>query len=171
MKRLTLLRHAKSSWRDTDLADHERPLSGRGERDAPRMGERLRVRRARPSLIITSTAKRALDTARSVARVLGYPREFVHVEPALYLADPATILELIGKQEETFSDILLVGHNPGFTELVNELLPDLRLNNLPTAGVVAMESTAARWKDIGARNTTLLFYDYPKNPEALLTPE
>jgi phosphohistidine phosphatase len=165
MKRLTLLRHAKSSWRDTDLPDHERPLSGRGERDAPRMGERLSGRRVRPSLIITSTAKRALETARTVARVLGYPREFVQIEPALYLADPGAILDVIGKQEERFTEILVVGHNPGFTELVNRLLPDLELPNLPTAGVVAMESTAARWADVAARNTTLLFYDYPKNPD------
>ena len=166
MKRLTLLRHAKSSWRDTDLPDHERPLSGRGERDAPRMGERLSARHVRPSLIITSTAKRALDTARTVARVLGYPHEFVQIEPSLYLADPGAILEVIGKQEERYTDVLVVGHNPGFTELVNRLLPDLELHNLPTAGVVAMESTAARWADVAARNTTLLFYDYPKNPDS-----
>jgi phosphohistidine phosphatase len=166
MKRLTLLRHAKSSWRDTDLPDHERPLSGRGEKDAPRMGERLSARRVRPSLIITSTAKRALETARTVARVLGYPREFVQIEPALYLADPGSILDVIGKQEERFTEILVVGHNPGFTELVNRLLPDLELPNLPTAGVVAMESSAARWADVAARNTTLLFYDYPKNVDA-----
>ena len=165
MKRLTLLRHAKSSWRDSDLPDHERPLSGRGEKDAPRMGERLGVRRVRPSLIITSTAKRALDTARTIARVLGYPREFVQIEPALYLADPAAILAVIGQQEERFTEILVVGHNPGFTELVNQLLPDLELHNLPTAGVVGMESSAARWTEIAARNTTLLFYDYPKNPD------
>jgi phosphohistidine phosphatase len=165
MKRLTLLRHAKSSWRDSDLPDHERPLSGRGERDAPRMGERLSGRKVRPALIITSTAKRALDTARTVARVLGYPREFVQVEPALYLADPTTILDVVGKQEERFTDILLVGHNPGLTELVNQLVPDLELHNLPTAGVVAMESSASRWADVAARNTTLLFYDYPKSAE------
>ena len=128
------------------------------------MGERLAARRVRPSLILTSTAKRALETARTVARVLGYPREFVQVEPALYLADPVAILDVIGKQEERFTEIMVVGHNPGFTELVNQLLPDLELHNLPTAGVVGMESSATRWADVAARNTTLLFYDYPKNP-------
>ena len=128
------------------------------------MGGRLAARRVRPSLIVTSTAKRALETARTVARVLGYPREFVQVEPALYLADPAAILDVIGKQEERFTEIMVVGHNPGFTELVNQLLPDLELHNLPTAGVVGMDSTAARWADVAARPTTLLFFDYPKNP-------
>jgi len=167
VKRLTLVRHAKSSWRDPDLADHERPLSGRGKNDAPRMGERLRIRRVRPSLIATSTAKRALQTAQIVADSLGYPREFLHIEPALYLADPAAILAVVGAQDEGFSDLMLVGHNPGLTELVNGLLPDLRLNNLPTAGVVAMESTAVRWADIGARNTTLVFYDYPKSTDVV----
>jgi phosphohistidine phosphatase len=171
VKRLTLFRHAKSSWRNPDLPDHERPLSGRGEKDAPRMAERLRVRRARPSLIVTSTAKRALETAHVVVRALGYPREFLHIEPALYLADPATLKQVIGAQDEGFSDLLLIGHNPGLTDLVNELLPDMRLNNLPTAGVVAMQSTAERWADVAARNTTLLFYDYPKNPEVLIVTE
>lgn len=132
------------------------------------MGERLRVRRARPSLILTSTAKRALATARIVADALGYPQEFLHIEPALYLADVAAILDLLGAQDERFKDVLLVGHNPGLHDLANRLLPDLRLNNLPTAGVVAMDSTAALWAEIAARNTTLAFYDYPKNPEILL---
>jgi phosphohistidine phosphatase len=165
------MRHAKSSWRDTELADHERPLAERGRRDAPRMGERLDARSARPGLILTSSAKRALETARIVAAALGYPHEALHVEPALYLADPGAILRVVAGQEDEVANLLLVGHNPGLTELVNRLLPDLRLNDLPTAGIVAMDSTAARWADLGPQNTTLAFYDYPKNPEASVTRE
>ena len=80
-------------------------------------------------------------------------------------ASLAAILGVIGKQEERFTEIMVVGHNPGFTELVNQLVPDLELHNLPTAGVVGIESSAARWADVAARNTTMLFYDYPKNPD------
>jgi phosphohistidine phosphatase len=170
VKRLTVLRHAKSDWQDAGLPDHERPLASRGQTDAPRMAERLRVRKARPSLILTSSAKRALETARIVARGLAYPLEFLQVEPALYLADPDVIRSIV-TAHDSFADLLLVGHNPGLTNLVNQLLPDLRLDNLPTAGVVTMDSTASSWTEIDARNTTLAFYDYPKNEEVLIIPD
>ena len=166
MRSLTLLRHAKSSWQDRDLADHERPLAERGRRDAPRMGERIAARGGRPALILTSSAKRALETAQIVARVLEPPRA-LGIEPALYLADPGTILDVIAGTDDSVTTLLVVGHNPGLTELVNRLLPDLRLDNLPTAGVVSMTSTAPTWRDVGARNTTLAFYDFPKNPAPL----
>lgn len=77
MKRLTLVRHAKSSWKDPSLDDFDRPLNQRGERDAPVMGRRLKARGARPSLILTSPAKRAKRTARLIAEAIGYPVEFL----------------------------------------------------------------------------------------------
>jgi phosphohistidine phosphatase len=169
MKRLTLLRHAKSSWRDTTLADRDRPLSERGERDAPAMGARLLARKARPSLIISSPAKRALATARIVARSLGYPQEFLHIDRELYLAEAAEILALIGAQDDTFSDILLVGHNPGLTDLVNGLLPGMQLNNIPTCGVVSIEIATRWWAETGTAAATLGYYDYPRNPELLIS--
>ena len=168
MKRLTLLRHAKSSWEDTRLADHDRPLSRRGERDAPKMGARLSARKARPSLILSSSATRAFITARYVAEALGYPLEFLQTERRLYLAPPADILELVKSQEDNFSDLLVVGHNPGLTDLANGLLPDLGLENLPTAGVVAIEFAARKWSNLTESDPTMLYYDYPKNPELLL---
>ena len=168
MKRLTLFRHAKSSWKDASLADHDRPLNERGERDAPKMGARLLARKARPSLIMSSTAIRALTTAKQVAEALSYPMEFLQTERRLYLASPAEILELIESQEDNFHDLLMVGHNPGLTDLANHLLPDLGLDNLPTAGVVAMEFPARKWAELTQGNAKLLYYDYPKNPELLL---
>ena len=86
--RLTLLRHAKSSWEDDRLDDSDRPLNERGERDAPLMGRRLRARGARPTLILTSPAVRARRTAQIVAREIGYPAEFLQREEELYLASP-----------------------------------------------------------------------------------
>jgi phosphohistidine phosphatase len=165
MKRLTLLRHAKSSWREHSLPDSERPLSSRGERDAPAMGLRLKANRARPSLILTSHAARAKSTAKIVARSLGFPEEFLQIERSLYLATPDTILAVVAAQDDRFEDLMVVGHNPGMTELVNRLLPGLALDNLPTSGVVAIDSDAERWRDIGAADRRLAFYDYPKNPQ------
>jgi phosphohistidine phosphatase len=169
MKRLTLLRHAKSSHhRGPPLSDRKRPLSDRGERDAPLMGTRLKARKARPSLIVTSPAIRALKTARLVAEALGYPQEFLHIEESLYLAEWDKILETIAMQDDAFSDVLLVGHNPGLTDLANRLLPDLNLSNLPTAGALAIDFATERWSEIGRSEARLAYYDYPKNPELLL---
>lgn len=164
MRRLTLVRHAKSSWSDPAAADHDRKLSGRGERDAPRMGRRLRARNVKPSLILSSTAERALATARVVALELGYPSDFPTTEPALYHAWPYTILDIVRRQEDAYEDVMLVGHNPGFTEFVNALLPDFRLDNLPTAGVVAVELDIDTWQEADTGSARFVFYDYPKNP-------
>lgn len=165
MKRLTLIRHAKSSWEDETLADHERPLGKRGERDAPRMGERLRARHARPSLIVSSTALRAKQTAEIIADALEYPRELIDYAPALYMASPDTILGLAAAQDDGHSDVALVAHNPGLLELTRSLLPDWPHDNLPTAGVVAVEFATDQWAGITSTPARRVFYDYPKNPE------
>lgn len=168
MKRLILLRHAKSSWRDSGLADHERPLSGRGERDAPRMGVRLQRHGAHPDLVITSHAERALRTATIVARALEYPRDRIRVLPKLYLAAPADILAVVAAQDPQVECLLLIGHNPGLTDLTNRLLPELALDNLPTAGVVAIDFDTDDWSDAVRTAGRLAFYDYPKNPRPAL---
>jgi phosphohistidine phosphatase len=165
LKRLVLLRHAKSSWRDSELADHERPLSGRGERDAPRMGGRLRRRGVAPDRVLTSHAQRALRTATVVARELDFPPARISVVPRLYLATPKQILDVVASQAEDVESILLVGHNPGLTELVNRLLPDLHLANVPTAGAVALEFDTERWSELERVSGRLAFFDYPKNTE------
>lgn len=168
MKRLILLRHAKSSWADPSLDDFDRPLGNRGERDAPLMGLRLKARRERPSLILASPAKRAKRTAELLAQALDYPREFLQLEQTLYLADARDVLALAKAQPQQFSSLLLVGHNPGLTELVNQLVPALRLDNLPTAGLVAIDFPVERWADVEPTTGTLAYYDYPKNPALLV---
>ena len=171
MKRLTLVRHAKSSWDDAALADRDRPLAPRGKRDAPRMGERLRIRKARPSLILTSPAKRARATAKILARALHFPKEFLHTEPDLYLAGVHALLGVVYAQNDRCADLMLVGHNPGLTDFVNTLLPKLRLDNLPTTGIVAVDLDVDQWADVGRGRAELVYYDYPKNPEVVIGDE
>ena len=77
MKLLTIVRHAKSSWKDTSLRDRDRPLNKRGKRDAPEMGRRIAAAGIRPSLIVSSPATRAWTTAKVIANEIGYPREFL----------------------------------------------------------------------------------------------
>ena len=168
MKRLTLVRHAKSSWAKPGTPDRDRPLAPRGERDSRKMGRRLLARKARPSLIVSSPAVRAHTTARAIADALRYPAEFLQLEDEIYLASPEEIIDLVRRQRDDFSDLMIIGHNPGLTDLVNELLPDLSLENLPTGGVVAIDLDADEWSKILDKPARLVYYDYPKNPEVLV---
>lgn len=161
LRRLTLLRHAKSSWQESGTSDHDRPLNQRGERDAPVMGRRLLARGARPSLILTSTALRARHTAQIIARELGYPGEFLQREPELYLATPDQILAVLARQADSFRNIIVCGHNPGLTELANRLT-DSDIDNIPTCGMVEIELKLQSWADIATAAGKLQLFDYPK---------
>jgi len=169
MKRLLLCRHAKSSWAEHGQQDDQRPLSARGERDAPRMGQRLAEHGTHPDLLVTSPAVRARQTAKLLADALGYPRAQIRLEPALYLADPATLLAVVADQDDGAACLLVVAHNPGLTDLANHLLPDLALDNLATGGVVAISFEADRWAALATAPRQLLYYDYPKNPAPPVT--
>jgi phosphohistidine phosphatase len=163
-KRLTLLRHAKSSWNNPGLDDRDRPLNTRGEQDAPMMGQRLLKKHLRPSLILTSPAKRARQTAKIIAREIGYPIEFLQTERELYLAQPETMLDVIAQQDNAFNDIVLCGHNPGITELSNRL-SGASIDNVPTCGMVFLEADIASWDEIHNAHCVLTEFDFPKRPE------
>ena len=161
MKTLTLVRHAKSSWSDTHLSDRDRPLNKRGKRDAPAMGKRMAGYGIRPSLIISSPAKRAWSTAKLIATEISYPIEFLQREEDLYHASLNEILGVIVAQDDRFNDMMIVGHNPGMTDFANFLSPGLT-NNLPTAGVVSVQIDQDDWNLYEQPGTELLVYDYPK---------
>ena len=163
MKVLTIVRHAKSSWKDTGLSDRKRPLNKRGERDAPDMGRRIHEHGIRPSLIITSPAKRAWATAKIIAHEINYPLEFLQREDGLYLASLDEILDTIVAQDNGFNNLMIVGHNPGLTDFANFLVPGLT-NNLPTAGVVSVEIDLDDWSLYTQPPARLLIHDWPKKP-------
>ena len=162
MKTLTLVRHAKSSWKDTSLSDRDRPLNKRGKRDAPEMGRRIAAAGIRPSLIVSSPAVRAWTTAKIIADEIGYPREFLQRDNGLYLATVNGILDVIVAQDVGFNSLMLVGHNPGFTDFANYLVPGLT-NNMPTAAVVSVEIDSDDWSLYDNPAAELLLYDFPKN--------
>ena len=148
MKRLLILRHAKSSWADTSLDDWQRPLNDRGRRDAPRVGAWLRDRSLMPDLIVTSDAVRARDTASAVATAAGCTRAIV-VEPSLYHATPAdaiAVLTSIGNQAAR--TVLVVGHNPGLSDLVSRLSGEH--HDLVTAAIVELAVPIDRWSELDA---------------------
>ena len=161
MKTLTLVRHAKSSWKDRTLRDRDRPLNKRGTRDAPVMGQRIAAAGIRPALIVSSPAERAWTTARVVAGELSYPLEFLQRDENLYLASLDDWLDVVAAQEESFNSIMLVGHNPGLTDFANYLSPGLT-HNVPTAGVVSVNIDRDDWQLYERPQTELVLYEYPK---------
>lgn len=161
MKTLTLVRHAKSSWKHDDLSDRERPLNKRGEHDAPVMGKRIVDAGIRPSLIISSPAVRAWTTAKIVAQEIGYPREFLQREDSVYLASLHDLMDVLVAQDAEFNNIMLVGHNPGLTRFANHLVPGVT-DNLPTAGVVSVGLDQDDWSLYEDPQAELIIYDFPK---------
>lgn len=163
MKRLTLMRHAKSSWENDSLDDFDRPLNPRGERTAPQMGQRLLALGDLPELIVTSPAARAIGTARLVAEEIGYPQNRILEAHGLYHASPATIINILQSLETAARHVMLVGHNPGLTELANTF-GDIRIDNIPTAGMLCVEMPGELWDEIEPDQAEAVYFDYPKKP-------
>jgi phosphohistidine phosphatase len=163
MRRLILVRHAKSSWDDPGAQDHERLLAARGKRDAPKMAARLAERYPSPDLILSSNAVRARETARIVAESFAYPTSSIRLDERIYLASPRTLMSIVAEQDAAIASLALVGHNPGFTDLANSLTPDLALDNLPTSGIVVIGFRLDDWADIEPDAGQLEYLDYPKN--------
>ncbi len=161
MKTLTLVRHAKSSWKHRGLSDRERPLNKRGERDAPVMGKRAAEAGLRPSQIISSPAVRAWTTARVFAKALNYPIEFLQREDGLYLASLDNLLDVVATQDAGFNSLMLFGHNPGLTDFANYLVPGIT-SNLPTSGIVSVNVDCDDWMLYDRPATELALHDYPK---------
>jgi phosphohistidine phosphatase len=145
MKTLLVLRHAKSSWNDPARDDHERPLNKRGRRDGPRMGKLVREFELIPDIVITSDAVRARLTAEAVAEEARYTGEIL-LDRRLYLAGPADILSLLRAVRENAQTVMIVGHNPGLEELVEQLTGERR--DLPTAALAQIVLPIDQWRDL-----------------------
>jgi len=164
MKTLLLVRHAKSIWKDPRLSDHQRPLNKRGKKAAPEMARRLKGLGLQPDVILSSNARRALDTAAAMAKGLDLPKAGIRPTPYLYGAPAREILEIVHRFDDGWQPAMVVGHNPGFTELANRFYPRT-IANVPTAGVVKLRFDASSWRQIGRDNLQVSPFDFPKNKE------
>ena len=126
MKSLLILRHAKSSWKHPELTDHDRPLNKRGKRDASRMGEILRSEHLIPEAIISSTAVRAHATAEAVAKASGYKGK-IALNRSLYAAGPEAYLKVLHGLSNDSVRVLVVGHNPGLEELLENFTDEAQI--------------------------------------------
>ncbi|NLE44319.1 MAG: histidine phosphatase family protein [Chloroflexi bacterium] len=162
MKTLTLVRHAKSSWKHPELQDWDRPLNKRGRRDAPAMGRRLADRGFWPDRLISSPAARTLATAEAIAAEIRYPLEDIVHDARLYSADAIDLLDIVRELSDILDHVALVGHNPALTDLANRLATGSDIDNVPTCGIVEMDFDTDSWLDVGTVKATRFLFDYPK---------
>lgn len=161
MKLLTLIRHAKSSWKQPGVEDFARPLNGRGKRDAATMGQRLAAVGFLPDVILSSPAKRARSTAMRLGKEIGYPKSEIAFEEGIYHATSDQLLLIVRKLNDTLGHAALIGHNPGFTAL-SDLLSQEYIGDMPTCGVVRLQLDVSSWQDVQRKCGKLLDFDYPK---------
>ncbi|MHB8708308.1 MAG: SixA phosphatase family protein [Desulfuromonadales bacterium] len=161
MKRLTLVRHAKSSWKNTALADIDRPLNGRGKGDAARMGLYLAERGIMPDIVLVSPARRARKTAQLLAAALPGATGRVLSDPALYEASATVLLDRVRALDETWQHVMFVGHNPGLTDFAN-LLSLVGVDNIPTCGVLVADLDIDCWRGTSPGCGRAVLYVVPK---------
>lgn len=162
MKKLILIRHAKSSWSTPAQRDFDRPLNDRGQRDAPVMGSRLKAAGLRPDLVIASTARRAEETARHIAAGTGYDTDRILWQESLYHCAPAVFEEVLADVSDDVETVFIVAHNPGISEFAASLDASRSVHHMPTCATVGIAADVHRWSDFVQADTRLFLFDSPK---------
>jgi phosphohistidine phosphatase len=145
MKTLLLLRHAKSSWKENGVKDFDRPLNQHGLKAAPTIGRLLRKRKLRLDLVLSSPAERARQTTQLVLDAAGLKTELRYDE-RIYEASGARLLEIISQLDDEADVVMMVGHNPGFEELLEALTGEAR--SLSTAALACVELDIEKWSKV-----------------------
>ncbi|CAN5501697.1 histidine phosphatase family protein [soil metagenome] len=178
MKTLTLLRHAKSGWDDLVPRDFDRPLNAKGKRAAETVGRYMRGEGLEFDHVVASSAVRVMETLENVAT--GYGETLApHWDKRIYLASPATLLEVIHELPEGAERVLLVGHNSGLEDLVLLLVPDRADDRLrddvevkfPTASLAELRFDVATWAEVKANGASLTRFIRPRDLDSALGPD
>ncbi len=162
MKKIIFVLHAKSDWGTEGLKDIDRPLNERGYDDAYRLSEWFFKNHDVPQKFISSDATRALSTATIFARNLMYPTNQISILPEVYESTDETLKNVISNIDNELDYVVLSGHNPGITNLVNELAQQIFFDNIPTCGMVCLEFDAKTWKEVTIKKAKKIFNQFPK---------
>lgn len=165
MKKLVLIRHAKSEESNAGTKDFDRSLNPRGFSDAPKMGLRLKELGETPQFVISSPAERARLTAQFVLEQVGFESDNIHWEEEVYEASARVLMNIVNGISEEYDTVWMFGHNPGFTYLA-EYLTSEAFGNIHTCGVFAMTFEVEKWAEISQHTATKKFYIYPKDEES-----
>lgn len=163
MRRLTLLRHAKTEAQHSGQEDWDRELEPRGQKDAPEMARRLRERKLKPDRVISSPAVRALTTAQVFVRELHLAASKLQQDERLYLASPKVIREVVRELGGDAHHLMIVGHNPGLTEFADRISAERGIDNMPTCAIYTLELDIKGWDELEWDSGVNAELDYPKN--------
>ena len=163
MKTLYTIRHAKSSWQNLGQTDFERPLNDRGNKDAPNMAQRLLNKGISIELFVSSTANRAQQTCMHFCKAFGYDTHQILLFDRLYHAPGPVFYEIILQLPNQYHHAAIFAHNPGITDFVNSLVQSVRIDDMPTCGIFAIEANIDDWKDFSHAEKKFLFFDFPKS--------
>jgi phosphohistidine phosphatase len=161
LRTLCFVRHAKSSWDDPSLMDIDRPLSARGERDAPAMAARMKELHVIPDLIVTSPAKRARGTAKYFRNAFELVKDDFITDLSLYDATPDDVVAVVQHLDNSKRCVFVFGHNPTFTFLANRF-PGVRIDNVPTCGIFHVKTMSPTWAQWTPEISTFIGFYYPK---------
>ena len=177
MKRLTLLRHAKSSWDDAVVRDFDRPLNAKGHRAGRTVGQEMRRLGLRFDAVVASPAARVVETLEEVAQGFGSPLS-PQFEERIYLASLDALLDLVRTTNDAVGSLLLVGHSPGLERLALHLggVKDKKLmasveEKYPTGALVEIDLPVDRWEDVEGSEGTMTRFIRPRDLDAALGPE
>ncbi|MEE9544774.1 MAG: histidine phosphatase family protein [Rhodospirillales bacterium] len=172
MKILYLLRHAKSSWKDSSLDDFDRPLKKRGRRAGKLMATYLRDQGISPDLILCSAAKRALQTLEYIHQSMDANIP-VEIKEELYHASPKGLLERLARLDDGVNQVMVIGHNPGLETLAANLAGDAEATSLkrmtskyPTAALAVLKTSVKRWRELGPGGARLEQFVCPRDLES-----
>jgi phosphohistidine phosphatase len=162
-KLLLLIRHAKSSWDDIGQKDFDRPLNERGKHDAPVMAKKIRKEKdVELDAIISSPAKRALETAKYFAKEFDIKKKLIIEVPKLYEPTIDAFYDAVANIDDDYKTVALFSHNPGITAFANQLT-NVHVDDMPTCAVFALRVLTDEWKNFQLAEKEFWFFDYPKN--------
>ncbi|CAN5716388.1 histidine phosphatase family protein [soil metagenome] len=156
------MRHAKSSWDDPNLSDFERPLNNRGLKTAPLMGEVMLKNNFTPEIIVSSPAMRARQTAELVKNSAAFEAE-ISFDERIYEASAIRLLEVVSDIADEYDSAMIVGHNPGFENIVRVLTG--KSESMPTAALAVVDLEINSWKEINAETGNLRKFIRPKEEQ------
>ena len=159
MKKLIIVRHSKSSWKDMSLSDFNRPLNGRGKSDGPLMADYLKSKINKIDYLHSSSSVRTFETSKYFINQIQFGK--VEYDDSLYHSSATSILNMIRSYSDNYQSSMIIAHNPGLTNLINNIT-NISLDNLPTTGIAEIEFNCDRWSKISYENSDLVDLKFPK---------
>ena len=159
MKKLVLIRHAKSSWKDMSLTDFNRPLNGRGKSDGPLMASYLSNKFDNFDFLHSSSSVRTFETSKYFIKQIQFGK--ILYDDNLYHCSSSSILEMIMNYSDDYQSAVIIAHNPGLTNLINNIT-SISLDNLPTTGIAEIEFNCNSWSKVSNENSNLVDLKFPK---------